>query len=159
MDCVSARIDRELGERPDEHFFDVPDVPANVPPFGFQHQDGVTDKLARPVIRDVPATIRLDEGNASVREQLAAGPQRGPGRVTAFCDDVRVFEEIERVVSVMSLKLFDASALERVRVFIRDQFQIVNHTPAHYRHPLCGVSRSATMYERNFAAAAPSINR
>ena len=54
-------LDADGCERPDQRVLEIPDVLLHVAAVPLQVEDRIADELARPVVRRLPAAVRLDD--------------------------------------------------------------------------------------------------
>ena len=89
--------DPEVGQRPDQRFFQVAQVAVQVLPVFAQIQDGVADQLPRRMVGDLAAPVHLHDGDALRPQPLRRRQQVFPLRPPPQRDRRRVFQQQQRV--------------------------------------------------------------
>jgi hypothetical protein len=119
----AARVDPEIGRCPDQNIFKIPDVSVHVAPVRLQVQDGVTNDLAGPMVRNISATPGLVDLDTARSKDLGAGEDVRSSPVAAHAqgEDVWMLHEEQQVVNVAIPALIYQGALKREGVPVRHQ--------------------------------------
>jgi len=128
---VSPRFHSEMGDGSNEHLLQIPHVAANIATVRGEVENRIADQLPRTVIGHVSPPPRFVQFHAKLGSTFGRDEDVRPRRRTPQRDDVRMFEEKERVRDLLPLALLDEPTLEFVRLAIRETPKRVNVADPH----------------------------
>ena len=109
---------------PDHHLFKITHIAVNIPTSFRDQGDGVTDHLARAVIRDVTPSPGLEKFDPASAQKVFADQKVLGSRVSPECHDGVVLEKEQGVDDLAPLSLIDQLLLERQTGSVRDPSQV-----------------------------------
>jgi hypothetical protein len=118
----AARVDPVLASRTNQHLFEIANVSMNILTIRFEINDRIANNLSGPVIRDVAAAAGLMHFDAARAQQLWCGQNVRTAAVAAHAQrqDMRVFNQQQRVINRAAHPIFDECALQGDRIAVGD---------------------------------------
>ena len=115
----------QSGGRPNQHFFEIADVPMHIAPIGTQVENRIAHHLSRSVVGDVSAAPGLVNLDAAGCQDVGAGPDvRSPAvALHAERQHMRMLDEQQDVVNPAGPPLLDELTLQRQGVGVGNESQ------------------------------------
>ena len=91
--------DSKRGDRANDHFLELPEIPVEVELVAIEINDGISDELSWAVKGHVAAAFHIEEFDAARCQEFGSGKQRrGIARGAAERDDRGMLDEHEQVL-------------------------------------------------------------